>query len=157
MTDVTVRTCAGKHAERQAAAIWARATARRDDRDVRDVADTLPGIQRRLALDGATLLTAWQNDTAVGFALVAPQQRALEVFYLAVDPGSWSAGVASRLLRAVDDHARSTGHAHLALWVIAENERAVTTYERAGWTRTDHRQQTDDGRTEARLVRRLDT
>lgn len=157
MNEISVEVSSGEAAEATAALVWARATARRDDQDVRDVSETLPGVRRRLALDGATLLMAWRDDTPVGFAVVAPQQQALELFYLAVDPRAWGAGVASRLLRAVDDHARSIGHARLTLWVIADNERAVATYERAGWTRTDDVQQVGDGRTEARLVRRLGT
>lgn len=155
MTDVTVSACAGRGAERQAASIWAAATAKRDGQEVRDIAETLPGVQRRLALDGATLLIAWRHDSPVGFAVVAPQQQALELFYLAVDPHAWGAGVASHLLHAVDDHARSIGHSRLTLWVIADNERAITTYERGGWIRTGDIQQVDDGPTEARLVRRL--
>ncbi|MET0821102.1 MAG: GNAT family N-acetyltransferase [Aeromicrobium sp.] len=157
MSEITVRVSSGEAAETAAALIWARATARRDGREQRDVAETLPGVRRRLALDGATLLMAWRDDAPVGFAVVAPQLQALELFYLAVDRPAWGAGVASRLLRAVDDHARSIGHAHLTLWVIADNERAVATYERAGWTRTDDVQQLDAGRTEARFVRRLDS
>ena len=155
--EVTVSVSSDQADEEAAALIWARATARRDDQDVRDVAETLPGIRRRLALDGATLLMAWRADTPVGFAVVAPQQHSLELFYLAVDPHAWGAGVAPLLLHAVDDRARSSGYADLTLWVIADNQRAAATYERAGWTRTAEVQQVDDGRMEARFVRRLDT
>jgi ribosomal protein S18 acetylase RimI-like enzyme len=153
MREVTVGIASGDAAEDEAATIWARATARRDGTGVRDVAETLPAVRRRLALPGATLLLARRNGEAVGFAVVVPRTSALEVYFLAVDPGAWSSGVGSRLLRAVDDHARSTGHRRLELWVIADNARAIATYERAGWARTDETQLTDQGRTELRLVR----
>lgn len=151
MREVTVGIASGDAAESEAAAIWARATARRDGTDVRDVAETLPAVRRRLALPGATLLLARRDRDAIGFAVVVPWTSALEVYFLAVDPDAWGSGVGSRLLRAVDDHARSTGHRRLELWVIADNARAIATYERAGWARTDVTQLTDEGRTEIRL------
>ena len=41
----------------------------------------------------------------------------------------------------------------LELWVIADNERAVKTYERAGWTRTpDLKVRNDFGRVEGRFT-----
>lgn len=151
MREVTIGIASGDAVESEAAAIWARATARRDDTDVRDVAETLPAVRRRLALPGATLLLARRDRDAIGFAVVVPRTSALEVYFLAVDPDAWGTGVGSRLLRAVDDHARSTGHRRLELWVIADNARAIAAYERAGWARTDVTQLTDEGRTEIRL------
>ncbi len=155
MREVTVGIASGDGVESEAAAIWARATARRDGTEVRDVAETLPSVRRRLALPAAALLLARLDRDAVGFAVLAPRTSALEVYFLAVDPDAWGSGVGSHLLGAVDDHARSTGHRRLELWVIADNHRAIATYERAGWARTHVTQLTEEGRTEIRLVRDL--
>jgi GNAT superfamily N-acetyltransferase len=155
-SDPTVEVSSGRTAEAEAALVWARATARRDGQAQRDVRETLPGIRRRLALDAATLLLAHEDGDVVGFAIAAPQASTLEVFYLAVEPDAWGHGIGSRLLHAVDDTARTSGRTSLQLWVIAGNERAIATYEKAGWARTDEEQLTSDGIRETRLVRRLD-
>jgi GNAT superfamily N-acetyltransferase len=157
MEEISIAASTGNAAEaaEAAALVWARATARRDAQEQRDTSDTLPGIHRRLAIDGAAMLLAHHGGDVVGFAITAPQASTLEVFYLAVDPDAWGRGVATRLLRAVDDHARTSGHSTLELWVIAANERAIATYEHAGWTRTGEQQVSAGGKLETRLVRRL--
>ena len=150
----------GAAAERAAAAIWAQATARRDGTEPRDAAQTLPGVRRRLELDGAALLVARADGEPVGFAIVAPRTSSLEVFYLAVAPRAWGGGIGGVLLAAVDEQARALGHASLELWVIADNDRALAVYQRAGWTVTDDVQRTgsgDSSAVERRLVRHLVT
>ena len=95
------------HGVVHAALIWGRARARRDrSPQPPGVEETLPGIERRLGLEGAKLLLAWQDSHPVGFTLFAPRSRTLEVFYLAVDPDAWGTGVASHLLLEVEQHAR---------------------------------------------------
>lgn len=94
------------------------------------------------------------DGRAAGFALLAPQESSVELFYLAVDPDVWGLGVAGRLLHRVDEHAGRLGREHLELWVIEDNDRAVTTYERAGWSRTaDLRQEPAGSPVERRFVR----
>ncbi|WP_162184780.1 GNAT family N-acetyltransferase [Allokutzneria albata] len=139
---------------REAAGIWARAKAHRDQSPEDTVEQTTPGILRRLSLEGAELFLARQDGRAVGFALVAPRPQTLEVFYLAVDPEAWGSGVGTRLLREVDEHARTIGRDTLELWVIADNDRAIGVYERAGWVATDE-VQVDAGRLERRFLRHL--
>ncbi|GAA4015349.1 hypothetical protein GCM10022247_42760 [Allokutzneria multivorans] len=139
---------------REAAAIWARATARRDDEaEPATVEQAMPGILRRLSLDGAELIMARREGRAVGFALVAPRAETVEVFYLAVDPDAWGGGVGSELLREVDEHARAIGRDTLELWVINDNERAIAVYERAGWVATGEVSQ--EARPHRRFLRRL--
>ncbi|WP_168200491.1 N-acetyltransferase [Allokutzneria sp. NRRL B-24872] len=138
----------------EAARIWALAKARRDGSPEDTVEQTTPGILRRLSLDDAKLFLARQDGRAVGFALVAPRPQTLEVFYLAVDPDAWGSGVGTSLLRDVDEHAREIGRDTLDLWVIADNDRAIGVYERAGWVATDE-VQVDAGRVERRFLRRL--
>lgn len=146
---------AGDDEVRQAAAIWARATARRD-RQPATAEEAVPGIQRRLALDGARLFLARQGDEPVGFAVVAPRALSLEVFYLAVDADAWGLGVGRRLLARVDDHAREIGRDLLELWVINDNERAIRVYESAGWIGTEEvKRDAPSSRPERRFLRRL--
>ncbi|WP_433831031.1 GNAT family N-acetyltransferase [Actinoplanes sp. CA-015351] len=129
---------------RTAAAIWARATARRDGQPA-SVESQLPGVRRRLA-QGGVLHIAFRGEDAVGFTILV----GAELVYLAVDPQAWGSGVAGALLTHVDDQARLAGISDLELWVIAGNERAIAVYERAGWTRTS-----DVTSGERRLVRKL--
>ena len=148
--DVTVREAAG---------VWARATARRDGTTSPANVDAAEaGVRRRLALEGAALLLARQDERMVGFALVAPRPETLELFHLAVDPSAWGHGLAADLLRAVDSRAGVDGRMTLELWVIDDNERAAGVYERAGWVRTDQTERdATSGRIERRLVRHLST
>jgi len=140
-----------------AAAIWARAKARRDrDPEPATVEATVPGIRRRLDLPGAKLLLARRDGRPAGFALVAPRTRTLELFYLAVDPDAWGSGVGTRLLRDVEEHAREVGREVLELWVINDNERAIRVYERAGWAGTDEVERDPaSGRLERRFLRHI--
>ena len=153
---VEVTTSPDAAAVRDAAGIWARATARRDGTTSPTSVDaTEAGVRRRLALEGAALLLARQDERMVGFALVAPRPETLELFHLAVDPSAWGHGLAAELLRAVDSRAGVVGRTTLELWVIDDNQRALGVYERAGWTRTDQTERDPtSGRIERRLVRR---
>ena len=153
---VEVTTSPDAAAVRDAAGIWARARARRDGTTSPTSVDAAEaGVRRRLALEGAALLLARQDERMVGFALVAPRPETLELFHLAVDPSAWGHGLAAELLRAVDSRAGVVGRTTLELWVIDDNQRAVGVYERAGWTRTDQTERDPtSGRIERRLVRR---
>lgn len=141
----------------ESAAIWARAKASRDqDPEPATVEETTPGIRRRLGIDGAELFLARRDGHPVGFAVVAPRARTLEVFYLAVDPDAWGGGVGSRLLLSAEEHARAIGRDTLELWVIHDNERAVRVYERSGWVGTgDVKRDPASGRLERRFLRHV--
>lgn len=154
---VHVTAAHGPDRVKESAAIWARAKARRDqDAEPATIEETMPGIWRRLSIDGASLFFARREDHPVGFLLVAPRPQTLEIFYLAVDPGAWGCGVGSRLLVTAEDHAREIGRGTLELWVINDNERAIRVYERSGWLRTDEVQRdSPSGRLERRFLRHL--
>lgn len=154
---IQVTSSPGDVAIREAACIWARATARRDGTSPPANVDAAEaGVRRRLALQNAALLTARQDERVVAFALVAPRTETLELFHLVVDPGAWGHGLATELLRAVDAQAHQVGRANLELWVIDDNERAAAVYERAGWTSTDRTERDAiSGRIERRFVRHL--
>ncbi|KQZ87974.1 hypothetical protein ASD62_00175 [Phycicoccus sp. Root563] len=140
----------------QGAAIWARARNHRDGAAAPSAADcegAIAGVRRRLALLGARILLAHRDEAVVGFALFAPNARATEVFYLAVDPEAWGGGIGTALLAAVDDLARQDDRP-LELWVIDDNARAIAVYERAGWLPTDEVVRDGaSGRLERRFVR----
>lgn len=144
-------------AAREAARIWALAKARRDQNSAPDpVEKTLPGIQRRLDVAGSELILAARGDSHVGFTLFAPRGGSLEIFYLAVAPDSWGSGVAGALLASVEKHARDVSRATLDLWVISDNERAISVYKRAGFIDTEQLQHDDSsGRTERRMIKEL--
>lgn len=154
---VRVAAAPGTDGVKDAAAIWARAKARRDqDPEPATVEETMPGIRRRLSIDGAKLLLARRDGHAVGFTLFAPRTGTLEVFYLAVDPDAWGLGVASHLLLGAEKHARQIGRETLELWVINDNERAIRVYEKAGWVGTEEVQRDPaSGRLERRFLRHI--
>lgn len=147
----------GPEAAREAARIWALAKARRDQGSEPDsVEKTLPGIQRRLGLAGSGLILAARGDSFAGFTLFAPRTESLEIFYLAVAPDSWGSGVAEALLAGVENHARGISRTTVDLWVISDNERAISLYKRAGFSDTGQLQHDDSsGRTERRMIRAL--
>lgn len=155
MQPVTIGVAVGDEAVVLAAGIWSRAKARRDGSSTPDGADSaVPGVRRRLALDGSTLLLAGRGSEAVGFAVCAPREVTLELFYLAVDPDAWGDGVGALLLASVDDLARVCGRDALELWVIDDNARAIAVYERAGWEPTGELVRDDtSGKLERRFVR----
>jgi len=154
---VHVAAAHGADGVKECAGIWARATACRDqESEPASVEEVMPGIVRRLSIDGAELLLARRGGHPVGFTLVAPRAATLEVFYLGVDPDAWGSGVGTRLLLSADDHAREIGRETLELWVINDNERAIRVYERSGWVGTEEvERDTSSGRLERRFVRHI--
>lgn len=154
---VHVTACREAGAVREAAAIWAHARAYRDQMpEPSTVEETEPGILRRLSIDGAKLLLARRNDQAVGFTLFAPRTQTLEIFYLAVAPDSWGDGVGSFLLVSAENHARNIGREMLELWVITDNERAISVYERSGFVGTQEvKRDTPSGRLERRFLKEI--
>ncbi|QDG88631.1 GNAT family N-acetyltransferase [Pseudarthrobacter sp. NIBRBAC000502770] len=148
-----VREERGNAAARDAAGIWARATARRDRLPaVPMLEDKLPGIESALACDGALLLIARVEGEARAFALVIPRVDVLEVLYLAVDPTAWGTGLAREVLDHLRHHSAKE-KTPMELWVIADNSRAIASYESAGWTRTTEvKVRNSSGRPERRYI-----
>ncbi|MCI2237985.1 GNAT family N-acetyltransferase [Paenibacillus sp. TRM 82003] len=52
---------------------------------------------------------------------------------LATDPEVWGSGAGRALLEHVREHACRARFRRGELWVIADNVRAISAYERAGW------------------------
>ncbi|WP_432493916.1 GNAT family N-acetyltransferase [Kineococcus auxinigenes] len=153
--ELTVESAEGIAAEREAAGIWARATAERDQLpSVAPTEEKLAGIQQALAEQGASLHLARRGQRAVGFCLLISRGEFLEIRYLATDPEAWGSGAGRALLEHVSEHARRAALPRGELWVIADNARAINTYERAGWVATDDVEvRGSAGRPERRFVR----
>ena len=143
----------GSAPARDAAGIWARATALRDQLPViPPLDDKLPGIESALALDGALLLMVRIGERAMAFSVVVPLVDVLEVLYLAVDPEAWGKGLARQLLDHLRHHSGKV-QTPMELWVIADNERAIASYESAGWLPTsDLTVRNPAGRPERRYI-----
>lgn len=148
-----VRAEQGSAPARDAAGIWARATALRDQLPViPPLDDKLPGIESALALDGASLLMMRIGDRAMAFSIVVPHADVLEVLYLAVDPEAWGKGLARQLLDHLRHHSVEA-QTPMELWVIADNKRAISSYERAGWIPTSETKvRNSAGRLERRYI-----
>jgi GNAT superfamily N-acetyltransferase len=148
-----VRTEQGSGPARDAAGIWACATALRDQLPViPSPDDKLPGIESALALDGALLLMTRIGDRAMAFSIVVPHMDVLEVLYLAVDPEAWGKGLARQLLNHLRQHSVKV-QAPMELWVIADNQRAIASYEGAGWIPTSEvKIRNSAGRPERRYI-----
>lgn len=91
-------------------------------------------------------------DRAMPFSIVVPHMDVLEVLYLAVDPEAWGKGLARQLL----DHLRChsvKAQTSMELWVIADNKRAIASYESAGWVpASDLKVRNSAGRPERRYI-----
>lgn len=55
---------------------------------------------------------------------------------LAVSPGRWGEGLGSAALRHAEAALAAAGHRVLRLWVLSDNRRARSLYERHGWRAT---------------------
>lgn len=148
-----VRAEQGREPARDAAGIWARATALRDQLPVvPPLDDKLPGIESALALDGALLLMARIGERAMAFSIVVPRMVFLDVLYLAVDPEAWGKGLSRSLLEHLR-HYSLEAQTPMELWVIADNKRAISSYESAGWIPTsDVKIRNSAGRLERRYI-----
>lgn len=96
-------------------------------------------IEGLRAFPGALILLAWQRDRPVGLAVCFPSfstfraAPVLNIHDLAVMPSARRLGVATRLLAAVEDEARSRGCCKVTLEVRDDNGPARLLYERAGY------------------------
>lgn len=87
------------------------------------------------------LLIACDGDAAVGFVAfgdchdeASPVGRA-EIWAIYVDPPFWSTGAGRALMHAALMQLNDAGVRDVVLWVLADNERAIAFYERAGFVR----------------------
>ena len=62
-----------------------------------------------------------------------------EFRFLAIEPGAWGSGIGGALVAECEARARAFGAQHMVISVIDSNERAITFYERLGYTRLPER------------------
>ncbi|MEO5983458.1 MAG: GNAT family N-acetyltransferase [Pedococcus sp.] len=97
----------------------------------------------RTRLRRSQRLLAEVEDRTVGVVSVGQAQegsdRVAELFGLWVAPGARGTGVATRLVHAAADEARSQGRSHLSYWVGSDNGRAVAFASGCGFRPTDRR------------------
>jgi ribosomal protein S18 acetylase RimI-like enzyme len=95
-------------------------------------------LLRKPAPDRRTLV-AESAGQVVGFVIAgvlrgeSPQPVIGEVYAIYVLPDHWGQGVGRGLLSRAETELIEQGYREAMLWVLADNQRARTFYERAGW------------------------
>jgi GNAT superfamily N-acetyltransferase len=85
--------------------------------------------------EGWTNLVAEDDGGLLGFAVVGPsrdEDGIGELYGLYVDPAAWSRGVGRALMERAEE-LLTEAYDEATLWVLEDNPRARTFYERAGW------------------------
>lgn len=80
------------------------------------------------------------TGTVVGYVCASKRDDTGSTFHLNqiyVLPTQWGEGIGGQLLEHVEDEVREFGGEKIRLGVMAENDRAVEFYERAGYDRID--------------------
>jgi GNAT superfamily N-acetyltransferase len=78
-----------------------------------------------------------RNGSVVAFASVGPDREGAargELYAIYALPEAWGTGAGHALMSEAVAALREGGHADAVLWVLADNERARSFYEREGWT-----------------------
>ncbi|WP_313409916.1 ribosomal protein S18-alanine N-acetyltransferase [Aeromicrobium sp.] len=102
--------------------------------------DAWSAAQVRDELQGERLVLVHVDEFGVqGFASIRLFVPDAELMRIGVGLGSRRQGVATRLLEAVEDAARSRGADRMLLEVAADNQPAVALYRRAGYRETGRR------------------
>ena len=85
---------------------------------------------------GWSTFVAERDGAVVGFASVGPSRDEPgigELYAIYVDPDAWSTGAGRALIEQAEEQLRSE-YAVATLWVLEDNPRARSFYERGGWT-----------------------
>ena len=89
-----------------------------------------PGGQRALVIS--------DDRRVVGYVWVANYEGVGEVRAIYLDPTVWSKGMGAQLLQGAERELVEMGTTWAFLWVLRDNERARSFYERMGWERDSH-------------------
>jgi len=114
----------------------------------------------RARTHSGAIFAAWSDDAVVGLATgrLDPDEPGWELVGMWVSSRWRGTGVASRLVRAVCEHARAAGADWIGLWVTEANPRAHAFYARMGFEPTGARQLVrpqEPDRWELEMTRRL--
>jgi ribosomal protein S18 acetylase RimI-like enzyme len=85
---------------------------------------------------GWSTFVAEANGAVVGFAAVGPSrdERGIgELYAIYVEPDAWARGAGRELIVCAEGRLREQ-YSEATLWVLEDNPRARSFYERAGWT-----------------------
>ena len=94
---------------------------------------------RRRLIDpppGWSTFVAERDGRLVGFSSVGPSRDEGgigELYAIYVDPEQWSTGTGRSLIERAEEQLRAE-YGEVTLWVLEDNPRARTFYERAGWS-----------------------
>jgi ribosomal protein S18 acetylase RimI-like enzyme len=105
-------------------------------------------------LERAETLFAWDGDVVSGTATGKPdphEDGGREIVAMWVAPEHRSTGIASALIAALVESARSQGASAVALWVAGDNDRARRAYESSGFVLTGEREEMRPGVDELRM------
>jgi ribosomal protein S18 acetylase RimI-like enzyme len=98
-------------------------------------------LRNRLSRDDSALFMAWTDEVPVGFLQLYPSfssvslARIFVLNDLFVHPQARRQGVASRLISAAIEFARSSGAIRVSLSTAISNESAQALYQSLGWKR----------------------
>ena len=98
-------------------------------------------LRNRLSRDDSALFMAWTDEVPVGFLQLYPSFSSVSlarIFLLNdlfVHPQARRQGVASRLISAAIEFARSSGAIRVSLSTAVSNESAQALYQSLGWKR----------------------
>jgi ribosomal protein S18 acetylase RimI-like enzyme len=105
-----------------------------------DVQDRTLRWQEILADRSSSTLAYESHGQVVGFVHYGPSrdsdaepQRVGEIASIYVNPSSWGTGVGQALIQEAIQRLIASGFEEISLWVLATNERARRSYERAGF------------------------
>jgi len=106
-----------------------------EDLDGLPIDSTRWSARLELPPPGWTTFVAETRAGIVGFAAVGPsrdEDGIGELYAIYVDPEAWSMGAGGALLERAEEQLRAE-YDSASLWVLEDNPRARTFYERAGW------------------------
>jgi GNAT superfamily N-acetyltransferase len=85
---------------------------------------------------GWSTFVAEHDGEVVGFTSVGPSRDENgigELYAIYVDPEHWATGTGRALVERAEEQLRA-GYTEVTLWVLEDNPRARSFYERAGWS-----------------------
>ena len=85
---------------------------------------------------GWSTFVAEDDGRVIGFVSVGPSRDEVktgELYAIYVEPEAWSTGVGRALIETAESRLHEQ-YAEATLWVLGDNPRARSFYERAGWT-----------------------
>ena len=92
--------------------------------------------RRALEVGDQIGFVAEREGIVVGWVTVGPSHEEAswgELYGIYVAPEAWGTGAGPALIRAATGELRAHGHTEAVLWVLADNPRARSFYEREGW------------------------